>query len=714
LTLTILALYDEPRNGDIMTTIKNNLLKLFSPGLYVLAIILGSLGPAMTAHADGALLQGRVEENSVGVMGTVVTATAPGSTVTLYTSDLTDSGGDFALVFESGTYNLHFTPPIGSGLASVVYNNYTINGGDSFVVSLSPLDSSTKTLSGNLTDNLNNPLPGLKLNVYTNDHILRGSTQTDSTGSYSLNLPAGLYSEIELQNPTSLNVNGAVLPSFTAGQNHEIAANLTSGNVVQNFKLNLVKMNIISNDTDGNPAQGSRFSFGFKAYGEGATLTNSGTIAPSSIEFPGLALLNDQNSSYSSYLSSFNGAAPIDNSGTYTILVPEAFYSIPHSPLRLASINQTTPAFCVTYADGSKTCTADTITPWQDVKIICKQGDSQCVATPSEPNGLSAVSPTLQPVLSWFKGLSSSDTYNVYRDGTRIATTTDTTYTDTSVSVGTYSYYVTAINAVGESAPSEAINVAVKDDITPPTINNLSWSANPVPQGQNTTLSATVTDDGSGVSSVQYSIEGGTPQPMSYNTSTRTWRATFGSNLAVNTYNITLTATDNAGDTSAGTTDVLAVYTTNNGYVTGHAKMVPAANDTLPIALDGSKNPAQIVLGFTNITAPTSGSFDMDYVIKRNQNSFSLSSTSINWVLVSDSNHASVLGYADLTTYVGGVKNVTHNIPVRFDITIGSNGSQSQVVTYIFNSGDNPYLANPTYIINDPVITNGSNLMVHP
>jgi len=703
------------RGGGSMTLTHNKLSRLFSSILYGGAILIGSLGPTAIVHAENAILNGGVQENSVGVMGAVVTATAPGGTTALYTSSPTDSGGDFSLPLDSGTYDLHFTPPSGSGLAPVVYSNYTINGCDSFVVTLTPSDSSTRTFSGVLTDNLNRPLPGVKLNVYTNDHVLRGSTQTDTTGSYTLNLPAGVYSQVAFQNQAPLNLGGAILPTFTAGQNTETAVNLTSGDVIQNFKLNLVKMTIVSNDTSGNPAQGSSFAFGFRTNG-GATFTNAGGTAPSSssILFPGLHLVNDQYNTYINTLSGFGHSASIDSSGTYVVLVPQAFYSNPYGPYRLDSVNQTTPAFCVTYANGSKTCTADTVTPWQDVKIVCKQGDSTCVATPSEPLGLTATSPTLQPVLTWTKGLSNGDTYNVYRDGVKIATTTDTTYTDTSVSVGTYNYYVTGVNAVGESAPGEAITVVVKDDVAPPTVNNLSWGANPVQLGQNTTLNATVSDNKSGVSSVQYSIEGGTPQPMIYNASTGTWQATFGSNLAVNTYNVTVTATDNAGNASSGTTDVLAVYTTSNGYVTGHAKMLPTSNDTLPIALDSSNKPAQIVLGFTNVTAPTSGSFDMNYVVKRNQDSFSLSSTSINWVLVSDNTHASVLGYADLTTYVAGTKNVTHNIPVRFDISVGSNGSQSQVVTSIFNAGDNPYLASPTYVINEPVTTNSSNLMIHP
>jgi hypothetical protein len=55
---------------------------------------------------------------------------------------------------------------------------------------------------------------------------------------------------------------------------------------------------------------------------------------------------------------------------------------------------------------------------------------------------------------------------------------------------------------------------------------------------------------------------------MTYNSSTGTWQASFGSNLSANTYDITIIATANAGNTSTAT-DILAVYTASNGYVTG-------------------------------------------------------------------------------------------------------------------------------------------------
>jgi hypothetical protein len=254
-------------------------------------------------------------------------------------------------------------------------------------------------------------------------------------------------------------------------------------------------------------------------------------------------------------------------------------------------------------------------------------------------------------------------------------------------------------------------------DRTPPQIGTLSWSANPLVQGQNTTLSVPVSDAVAGVARVEYynadadpGLGNGTPMTQSGGV----WSASFGAGLVASTFNIGVRALDNAGSWSLGVTDVLAVYAAANGYVTGHAKVLPTSNDTLSIALDVSNNPAKIVMGFTNVTSPASGSFDLDYVVRNNKDEFRLSSTGINWVVVQDSTHASLLGHADMTIYVGGVKTVTQNMTVRFDIVIGTGGSADQVTVRIFNSGDNPSTATAAYVVSELVEPNGSNLMIHP
>ena len=336
---------------------------------------------------------------------------------------------------------------------------------------------------------------------------------------------------------------------------------------------------------------------------------------------------------------------------------------------------------------------------------------SQPSVTPDAPTGLTAVSPTNSaPQLSW-DASAGADSYTIYRDGTAAGSSTVPGFTDTAAAEGTHSYYVTAVNPGGESGPSGAVSVML--DKAAPVLGMPVWSANPLQQGATTTMSVTATDALSGVAQVQYSVENGPLQPMTYNAGAGTWQATLGAGLAANSYSVEVTAADAAGNGS-GTTDVLAVYSPANGYVTGHAKILPAASDTMPIARDTSNNPAQLVVGFTNVTAPTSGSFDVSYVVKNNKDEFGLSSSLINWVVVQDSTHASILGRANLTVYMNGAQTVTQNVSVRFDVVLGTGGAPDHMDIKIYSPGANPNTAQPLYVISDIVNTNGSNLMIHP
>ncbi|MGH7237582.1 MAG: hypothetical protein ACREGF_03545, partial [Candidatus Saccharimonadales bacterium] len=86
---------------------------------------------------------------------------------------------------------------------------------------------------------------------------------------------------------------------------------------------------------------------------------------------------------------------------------------------------------------------------------------------PNAPANLTAISPTQNPSLSW-DAVDGVTSYNVYRDGTDIGSTTGTTYNDMTAIEGTHSYYVTAVSSGGESNPSNTINVLV--DRTAPVV----------------------------------------------------------------------------------------------------------------------------------------------------------------------------------------------------------------------------------------------------
>jgi len=168
--------------------------------------------------------------------------------------------------------------------------------------------------------------------------------------------------------------------------------------------------------------------------------------------------------------------------------------------------------------------------------------------------------------------------------------------------------------------------------------------------------------------------------------------------------------------------DILAVYDSANGYVTGHARFTPTATDSLPIPPDTPANPnqpsAQVVVGFTNLmagssTTPSTGSFDLRYVVKNNHDEVDLSSTSVTWLVVPDSTHAKVLGYANLIVYEPGTVAQYKNVAVRFDISLGDVGHPGHVIIRIYEPAMNPNTGTPTWIMDDDLATN-SNVMIRP
>jgi hypothetical protein len=337
---------------------------------------------------------------------------------------------------------------------------------------------------------------------------------------------------------------------------------------------------------------------------------------------------------------------------------------------------------------------------------------------PDAPTNLSVLaSPTKAPVLSWDSSAGAAQ-YRIYRDGQAITTTSGTAFTDNGATPdGTFTYTVTALSIENsESQPSNQVVVEV--DNSPPIVQTPTWTVNPLLQGQNTTLSVGVSDTGTGVASVSYTINGGAPQAMTYDSGSGKWQKTFGDNLPVSTYDIAITATDNLGNSNNTTMDVLVVYTNLDAYVAGHAWIIPTQSDALPIARDTDvNNPTRLVLGFTNVkpatsTTPTTGSFDVHYIVKQNKDEFSLSSTDVTWVAVPDTTHASILGHATLTTYIGGVKTVTANVTVRFDLTLGANGNPDYVVMKIYNPGADPNTTAPTWVVSDQATPQGSKLVI--
>ncbi|MEU9604790.1 glycoside hydrolase family 18 protein [Streptomyces sp. NPDC048057] len=91
-------------------------------------------------------------------------------------------------------------------------------------------------------------------------------------------------------------------------------------------------------------------------------------------------------------------------------------------------------------------------------------GNDPDPVVPNPPTGLAAGTTTASTVpLSWAAATGATG-YNVYRDGVKVSSVTGTSTTVTGLAANTsYSFEVTATNAVGESAKSTAVAARTKD-----------------------------------------------------------------------------------------------------------------------------------------------------------------------------------------------------------------------------------------------------------
>jgi hypothetical protein len=245
---------------------------------------------------------------------------------------------------------------------------------------------------------------------------------------------------------------------------------------------------------------------------------------------------------------------------------------------------------------------------------------------------------------------------------------------------------------------------------TPPVLQPVTWSSNPLPQGQTTTLSAVATDD-TAVSKVEYTLNNGARQLMAFNQTAGVWQATFGANLVPDTYSVAVIATDAGGNESAAESDILAVYNNANGHVSGRAKVLPAPGDQLPIAVDTSSNPAELLVGFTSNQAGTT-SVEVEYTIKNKKNEFSITSSAIKWTVIPDNTHASVMVTGDLETYVNGVRTVVQNVSVQIDVTMDTGGNTGSLTMRAWEPGANPSVAVPIYSVTDAALLANSTVKI--
>ena len=106
-----------------------------------------------------------------------------------------------------------------------------------------------------------------------------------------------------------------------------------------------------------------------------------------------------------------------------------------------------------------------------DLAILAAHWGDTLSNLPAVPTGLTATASSGSTVsLSWTADSSSGGTvtYLIYRNGTKISTTTSTSYGDSGLTAGnTYSYTIAASNSNGTSNQSSAVNVTTPGSTNP-------------------------------------------------------------------------------------------------------------------------------------------------------------------------------------------------------------------------------------------------------
>ena len=290
---------------------------------------------------------------------------------------------------------------------------------------------------------------------------------------------------------------------------------------------------------------------------------------------------------------------------------------------------------------------------------------------------------------------------------------------------GIYTLTGTANDTAGNSA---SVSITIQLDQTPPILGTPSWTANPVPMTQSTSITVPVTDNLSGVASGEYYLgttdpgQGkGTPMTLSNGTLS----ATFGADtLSPGIYQVNVRTEDIAGNWSLVTTDYLVVYDASNSGVEGQSDHVLPVygTDVLPGLVQSSQTDAAnlaLHVRYANSFLDPSSRVHFAYSTgsqcnnpskATNCHSMTVDSTSIDWLVISGTNNsqATTQGTASVT-----IDGTTTTNPFRVVATDGNLLAPATSDTFelqIFAAGANPNTASPLYLLSEPLT--GGNVVV--
>ncbi|HVX24030.1 MAG TPA: hypothetical protein VG992_01670 [Candidatus Saccharimonadales bacterium] len=418
-------------------------------------LVVNILCSSLIAVSFSGLVWAGTAGGSIAVVGKITSSTgSPVSNISVYATDpgsatvdfgpvTSASDGMYELDVDTGTYDIHFDPPSGSGLQSFTDDNIVVTTGATLDVQLTP---TTHTFSTTLTNQDNQPL-NAQVYLYNSSSGSSPDVQTDSNGHASVSRTAGTYGvyvQAYGNGVDANNADGSINASFSSDA--LASADLTNSDASQDFSLGFTRLTLTVKDGSGNPAANAGI-VGNNGYDNAMPVTSNGTsytVRDGSVLFGYNMMKTDAN-------------------GSVTVIVPDG---------------STFPAnsVCVTFTDSSRVCNASDITASGTTANVLFQ---EAPNIPVAPTNLTATSPTnSDPELSW-AGSYDATSYNVYRNGSLIGTTTTTTYTDHSLtSDGSYTYSVTAIGGTSGLESGSSNTVTVVYDTTKPSI---TYTVSPVP-----------------------------------------------------------------------------------------------------------------------------------------------------------------------------------------------------------------------------------------
>jgi hypothetical protein len=347
---------------------------------------------------------------------------------------------------------------------------------------------------------------------------------------------------------------------------------------------------------------------------------------------------------------------------------------------------------------------------------------------PTAPTGLQITNPTNLPTLSW-TAVDGATSYDVYRDGAKIGTSTTTTFTDSALSVeGNHTYYVVALNTFLQESPSSTSVDAIFDK-TVPTLGVPSWSQNPKAMNQSSDLNIPATDNLTGIAGGEYFLgdtDPGAGNGIAMSASAGNITTSFGTNLQPGIYKVSARAKDAAGNWSAVTSDYLTVFDPSGPTdVAASKRALPdiTGGDKLPGLLSEAQNDRASLAFDVSYTATgtvsAASKLSMDYSTGHACNSanpdnchntsFTTSTVSpnvINWLAINGANSSVGTFQGQGTLVIDGVTTTNPFKVAALDGNRTTPTTNDDAILYIYSPGANPETATPLYQLHINIIGN--------